>query len=114
MILRFSVCAFGAKIKIINYLNLIKIPQKPDFAESEESDNKTKKQTQFVLSKKSTFRACDARFHLATESLCSLQVLLRRRSKAVCFDFFKISHLTLAPPFSSKQRFDEFSPAALF
>ncbi len=45
MNLRFSVCAFGAKIKIINYLNLIKIPQKPDFAESEESDDKTKKQT---------------------------------------------------------------------
>ena len=53
--LRFSVCAFGAKIKIINYLNLIKIPQKPDFAESEESGDKTKEQTQFVLSKKPTF-----------------------------------------------------------
>ena len=50
MICAFSVCAFGAKIKIINYLNLIKIPQKPDFAESEESDDKTKEQTQFVLS----------------------------------------------------------------
>ena len=46
----FRVCAFGAKIKIINYLNLIKIPQKPDFAESEESGDKTKEQTQFVLS----------------------------------------------------------------
>ena len=50
MICAFSVCAFGAKIKIINYLNLIKIPQKPDFAESEESGDKTKEQTQFVLS----------------------------------------------------------------
>ena len=48
--LRFSVCACGAKIKIVNYLNLIKIPQKPDFAESEESGDKTKEQTQFVLS----------------------------------------------------------------
>ena len=55
MICAFSVCAFGAKIKIINYLNLIKIPQKPDFAESEESGDKTKEQTQFVLSKKPTF-----------------------------------------------------------
>ena len=53
--LRFSVCACGAEIKIINYLNLIKIPQKPDFAESEESGDKTKEQTQFVLSKKPTF-----------------------------------------------------------
>ena len=33
---------------------------KVTFAESEESDDKTKKQTQFVLSKQSSFRACDA------------------------------------------------------
>ena len=35
-----------------------------------------------------TVRTCDARFHLAIPSLRSLQVLLRRRSKAICFDFF--------------------------
>ena len=35
-----------------------------------------------------TVRTRDARFHLAIPSLRSLQVLLRRRSKAFCFDFF--------------------------
>ena len=37
-------------------------PQNPDFAESEGSGGKAKKQTKFVLSKKPTFRA-KAGFH---------------------------------------------------
>ena len=36
-------------------------PQNPDFAESEGSGGKAKKQTEFVLSKQPTFRAGDAR-----------------------------------------------------
>ena len=36
-------------------------PQNPDFAESEGSGEKAKKQTEFVLSKKPTSRARDAR-----------------------------------------------------
>ena len=51
-------------------------PQNPDFAESEGSGEKAKKQTEFVLSKQSTSRARDARFHLAIPSLRSLQLRL--------------------------------------
>ena len=51
-------------------------PQNPDFAESEGSGEKAKKQTEFVLSKKPTSRARDARFHLAIPSLRSLQLRL--------------------------------------
>ncbi len=46
--------------KDIKIFKPYKNPQKFSFAESEERGEKTKKQTQFVLSKQSSFRACDA------------------------------------------------------